>query len=38
MRNLGSAAVCAMAALAPVRSATAQVAGEATLAGGKFIL
>jgi sporulation protein YlmC with PRC-barrel domain len=31
MRHLGLAAVCAVAALAPVRSATAQVAGEATL-------
>jgi sporulation protein YlmC with PRC-barrel domain len=31
MKYLGIAAVCAMAALAPVRSATAQVAGETTL-------
>jgi sporulation protein YlmC with PRC-barrel domain len=31
MRRLGLAAVFAMAALAPARSATAQVAGEATL-------
>lgn len=31
MRHLGLAAVCAVASLAPVRSAIAQVAGEATL-------
>lgn len=31
MKYLGMAAVCAMAALAPVRNATAQVAGETTL-------
>jgi sporulation protein YlmC with PRC-barrel domain len=31
MKYLGVAAVCAMAAVGPVRSATAQVAGETTL-------